>query len=172
MGLRTLVIPMSVVVFSCVACDHTRGPEPAVASSAKKEAAVVKASPNLAVSDDLAAECKLQLSSIEKAPKFDFDRAELSPEDKSVLDSVATCITTGPLKGRSLRLIGHTDKRGEAEYNLTLGDKRAHAAKSYLTHRGVADGRLGETSRGELDASGNDEHSFGVDRRVDILLEN
>lgn len=34
-------------------------------------------------------------------------------------------MTTGSLKGRSLRLVGRADPRGEVEYNFVLGESHA-----------------------------------------------
>ena len=44
---------------------------------------------------------------------------------------------------------GHTCNIGTAEYNLALGDRRAHAVLEYLTNRGVAADRLVTVSYGE-----------------------
>jgi len=103
--------------------------------------------------------------------KDEAEANDLAHQDRAVLDQVATCVTTGPLKGRSLDLVGHADPRGEAEFNLVLGDKRARSAWKYLADRGVDKGKLAETSRGELDASGTDETGWERDRRVDIVLK-
>ena len=174
MGLhRVTALCLGVLALSCAACSHSNR-EPAVATTTTGKMAssnVVGASPAIGVSSDLATQCKLELGSVDKAPKFDFDRAELSSDDRSVLNSVASCVTTGPLKGRSLRLVGHTDPRGEPEYNMTLGDHRAGVAKDYLAHLGVPANHLGETSRGELDATGRDDRGYNRDRRVDIMLQ-
>ena len=32
--------------------------------------------------------CKIQLSNVDRAPKFDFDDADLLPEDRDVLDAL------------------------------------------------------------------------------------
>ena len=85
-----------------------------------------------------------------------------------MLDQVARCVTTGPLKGRTLRLTGRADPRGEQEYNMTLGSSRADAVARYLRALGVTSNQLTETSRGKLDATGTDEASWQLDRRVDI----
>ena len=88
-----------------------------------------------------------------------------------MLAQIAKCFTTGPLAGRNVRLVGHTDPRGEPEYNMTLGAFRADATAHYLEQLGVTAARIHETSRGELDASGNDEAGWQRDRRVDVELE-
>jgi peptidoglycan-associated lipoprotein len=104
------------------------------------------------------------------APKFGFDSAQLTPGDRSELDQLATCMTTGPLKGQNVSLVGRADPRGEAEYNMNLGATRATAVQSYLARLGVAGSRLTTTSRGALDAEGHDETTWAVDRRVDLDL--
>jgi len=106
----------------------------------------------------------------ERAPHFDFDEADLGMADKQLLEKVALCVTSGPLAGRSLALVGRADPRGEVEYNLALGARRADNVVKYLESLGVPSKRLQETSRGELDATGFDESSWARDRRVDILL--
>jgi CheY-like chemotaxis protein len=78
----------------------------------------------LLVSEDLARACNLQFGNVERAPKFDFDKTELTSEDRSVLQQIATCVTTGPLRGRTLKLVGRADPRGEVEYNMGLGERR------------------------------------------------
>jgi len=114
--------------------------------------------------------CKLELGNTQAAPKFDFDTSELEQNDRDVLQQIATCVTTGPLKGQKLQLTGRADPRGTEEYNLGLGTRRASSVKTYLEHLGVSNGQLGETTRGSLDASGKDESGWSTDRRVDITL--
>jgi peptidoglycan-associated lipoprotein len=124
----------------------------------------------LALSDELLRACNVQLGNVDRAPKFDFDKSELSDADRNVLQQLATCVTTGPLKGRSLALVGRADARGETEYNMGLGEHRADAVKKYLQGLGVPAGQVQETSRGKLDATGTDEAGWQKDRRVDIGL--
>lgn len=129
------------------------------------------ASPNLAVSDDLAAKCGLKFNSVSSAPKFGFDDIQLEQQDRDVLQSVATCLTSGPLKGRTVTLVGRADPRGTDEYNLALGHKRAQSVGTYLTHLGVQQGQLAMTTRGATEANGTDESGWKNDRRVDLTLQ-
>jgi peptidoglycan-associated lipoprotein len=128
------------------------------------------ASKNIAVSSEIAERCGLKIGKVESSPKFDFDRSDLGSEDREILRQVAVCVTSGPLKGHALRLVGHTDPRGEQEYNLALGVHRADAAREVLVQQGVEKVKVAESSRGELDAKGHDEESWRLDRRVDIVL--
>jgi peptidoglycan-associated lipoprotein len=146
-------------------------PAPAPAAPAH-ETAPTPASPNLAVSDDLDKQCALHFDDQQQAPKFDYDQFQLLPEDRNVLDQVATCVTKGPLKGHKVHLIGRADPRGTEEYNLALGDRRARAVVDYLKHLGVDTSQVAISTRGALDASGTDEVSWRLDRRVDLELQN
>lgn len=122
------------------------------------------------VDEDIIKACNLKFENIEEAPKFDFDSDQLTPGEKNVLEAVAKCLTTGPLKGKDVNLIGRADPRGETEYNMTLGAKRARQVHQFLAALGVPDNKLHETSRGELDATGKDEAGWRLDRRVDVKL--
>ena len=44
---------------------------------------------------------------------------------------------------------GHADERGTREYNLALGERRAHAAKDYLMTYGISGGRISVISYGK-----------------------
>lgn len=147
-------------------------PAPAATNQVKPQpnlTADQQVSPNLALAGDIIAACGIKTTASAN-PKFDYDKDDLSPEDRAVLDQVATCLTTGALKGKGVSLIGRADPRGTEEYNLGLGSRRSESVSSYLVRLGVAKTQLGVTTRGALDATGTDEASWQQDRRVDIQL--
>jgi peptidoglycan-associated lipoprotein len=126
-------------------------------------------SPGLAIGSDILAACGIK--AVPSAnPKFDYDKDELTEEDRKVLDQIATCLTTGALKGKAVSLIGRADPRGTEEYNLGLGSRRSESVSQYLGRLGVQKPQLGQTTRGALDATGTDETGWQQDRRVDIQL--
>ncbi len=97
---------------------------------------------------------------------FDFDRADVRQgNDQSLLDRKAAIL--GANAGVRLRISGHADERGSDEYNLALGNRRAAAAKRYLTGKGVADGRMEVVSYGEERPAnpGHDESAWAENRR-------
>lgn len=147
-------------------------PEP-VAKVPEKPVEAVKAdlpvSPGLAVSSDIATACGIKAPQ-NPNPKFDYDKDELTTEDRAVLDQLATCLTTGALKGKSVALIGRADPRGTEEYNLGLGSRRAHSVSQYLGRLGVGETQMQVTTRGAIDATGTDEAGWRQDRRVDVQL--
>lgn len=101
---------------------------------------------------------------------FAFDSVAIQADAAFALDALARCFATGPLAGHGMVLTGHTDSRGEVEYNLGLGQRRAGSVGSYLESRGVARAKLAATSRGEFDATGTDEEGWARDRKVDVTL--
>ena len=143
---------------------------PAASAEAKAEPPAVAASPNLGASEDLALRCKLALGNVEEAPKFAYDGFDLLPSDRTLLEKIASCVTTGPLRGARLQLVGRADPRGTQEYNLALGDRRADAVGAFLQRLGVPSAQLSVKTRGDLDSGGADEASWQRDRRVDLLL--
>ncbi len=130
----------------------------------------VNVSPNLAVSSEIARACHLQAQ--RATPEFGYDSTSIVDEDKELLGMLAKCMAEGALRGKNVELTGRTDPRGEAEYNMSLGESRADSVRRYLHDLGVAAVRLRATSRGELDANGSDESTWAHDRRVDIDLVN
>jgi peptidoglycan-associated lipoprotein len=103
-------------------------------------------------------------------PMFAFDSAALAEQDRLVLAEVAKCFSEGPMRGQGMSLIGRADPRGEGEYNMALGETRADSVRRYLRDLGVSQERVSATSRGEIDATGQDDDGWAKDRRVDIEL--
>lgn len=160
-------------MFAATACATAKPAEPPRSPSTAPNAGMKSNLPHpaptsgtIAVSDDIRAACGIS----DKDAYFAFDSAALESKDISPLDAIARCFTVGPLKGRSMRLIGHADPRGTSEYNLVLGQGRADSVEGYLDQHGVSRSRVETTSRGSMDATGNDESGWTHDRRVDVTL--
>jgi peptidoglycan-associated lipoprotein len=157
-------------------CGADAKPEPKTASTehistTQPTSAAVpnkKSDQTINVSDEIRKACGIDDS--DRAPKFDFDSSQLSSNDRDILAQIAKCLSTGPLKGRSVELVGRTDPRGEAEYNMNLGASRAKSADDYMAGLGVAANQMSLTSKGALDATGHDEETWRHDRRVDVNL--
>jgi peptidoglycan-associated lipoprotein len=161
------------------ACSGDKPPEtpangpkaPAPAATPEQDQAVAKAvdenqGGGLSISPDI-----MKLCPGVKPPKFGYNSAEVKDEWRDALASIADCMKNGGLKGKGVLLTGHTDPRGDDDYNRQLGGRRAEAVKGALTSFGVETGRVDVTSRGEVDAKGTDESTWAQDRRVDIGLK-
>lgn len=123
-----------------------------------------------AIADPIDDACRLELGDALQAPKFASGESTVATSDDAVLRSIAACVTTGPLAGRTLLLVGRADARGTAEHNRALGLRRARSLRARLEVLGVSRAQMRETSRGALDAEGTSEAGWRIDRRVDILL--
>jgi outer membrane protein OmpA-like peptidoglycan-associated protein len=169
--LHAMKLVVALAAAALAACGNSK---PAVSPPAEAHASVDSSpkpvSSNVAVGADILAACKIDFSNTTQAPKFDFASSSLLPDDTHVLEQVSTCLTTGPLKGRRVELVGRADPRGTEQYNLALGEHRAHEVTDYLHEHGVARSRIRETSRGALDSTGRDEDGWRTDRRVDLVL--
>jgi len=96
---------------------------------------------------------------------FDFDKYIIRSDAQTLLNSHATWIKSNP--GITIIIEGNTDEWGTEEYNLSLGERRAMAAKTYLTNLGVSPDRLNTISYGEsrpIDPAHN-EAAWAMNRR-------
>ena len=107
---------------------------------------------------------------IEARIYFDLDRSDLSADARSTLDAKLGVLASSP--AMRIRITGHTDERGSDEYNIALGQRRAAAAKRYLTQRGIDAGRIEITSFGEEQpvCTTSDETCWSQNRRDEFLV--
>lgn len=169
-----LALATSFVIVACgsdppppaAAPDPVAPPPPAAPPVPPEKAGDVPTRSNINISEDIKKACGIT----DAEAFFAYDSANVRPQDKAVLTKLATCFSTGPLKGRQMRLVGHADPRGDEEYNMTLGNRRADNVKNAIVDAGLAAAQVATTSRGEMDATGTDEASWEKDRRVDVLL--
>jgi peptidoglycan-associated lipoprotein len=78
---------------------------------------------------------------------FGFDSTTLDEQARATLQRQGTWLQQYPSVSATIE--GHTDERGTREYNLALGERRANAAREYLTSRGISADRLNIVSYGE-----------------------
>lgn len=169
-----LALATSFVLVACgsdppppaVAPDPVAPPPAALPPAPPEKVGDVPSKSNINISEDIRKACGIT----DAEAFFAYDSANVRPQDKAVLTKLATCFTSGPLKGRQMRLVGHADPRGDEEYNMSLGNRRADNVKNAIVDAGLAAAQVATTSRGEMDATGTDEASWEKDRRVDVLL--
>jgi peptidoglycan-associated lipoprotein len=175
---RQLVGLVAVVLFASACADEKKPVVAPAASAAPAETKPTSGDANNPKPDDDATKGNLNISDeIRKAcgltdseAFFAFDSANVRPQDQKVLKKLADCFSTGALKGREMRLVGHADPRGSADYNLALGGKRADNVKTVIAGQGMSAKKIATSSRGAMDATGTDESSWAKDRRVDVTL--
>lgn len=179
--MRSLALIMvSLVCVSLAACGGEEKRPPAV-PQAEPEPAPVEATPEPPADDgkdptrsqlNIDPEIRKACGIADEDAYFAFDSANVREQDRKVLRKLAECFSTGPLAGRQMGLVGHADPRGESEYNMLLGERRATNVKDVIAAQGLASEKMSTSSRGEMDATGTDEGSWARDRRVDVVLAN
>jgi OOP family OmpA-OmpF porin len=103
---------------------------------------------------------------------FDFDKDVIKSESKPTLDEIATLLKSNPeLK---LRIVGHTDNKGTAEYNSDLSQRRAANVVAALTSEySIEPGRLSSEGAGmtqPVDTNDTDE-GRAKNRRVELVKQ-
>lgn len=100
---------------------------------------------------------------------FSSDSAELTPEAQRALTDQAAWLRQYPTFG--ILIEGHADERGTREYNIALGQRRAHAVKQYLAASGVNAAMIRAVSFGKERpvASCNDISCWSKNRRAQTL---
>jgi len=102
---------------------------------------------------------------------FDFDKSDIREMDKAKLQAIADFLKAYP--DAKIQIAGNCDERGTVEYNLALGERRAHAAQNYLTGLGVAEARLSSISYGKEKpkVQGHDDESWLINRNCQFSLQ-
>src|SRR5262245_57325575 len=106
-----------------------------------------------------------------RAVYFDLDSAVLRDDGRASLNANAQQIQSNPEWG-VITIEGHCDERGNEEYNLALGERRADAVKRYLSDLGVSTKRLDTRSYGEMEpvSLGHDEMAWRQNRRAQLEI--
>lgn len=100
---------------------------------------------------------------------FAFDKANLLPQSKGLLDQIAVTLKNNQLW--KLRIVGHTDSIGDDAYNLNLSKQRAHSVAKALEQRGIKASRLTTAGVGEGEPKASNETLEGraQNRRVQLI---
>ncbi|MBN1664979.1 MAG: OmpA family protein [Deltaproteobacteria bacterium] len=100
---------------------------------------------------------------------FDYDKYDLKPESRVILNKIFDFLKNNPKY--ILRVEGHCDERGTAEYNMALGQRRAEEAMKYLVKLGIDEARLTTLSYGKeipLDPEST-EAAWAKNRRAEFV---
>lgn len=101
---------------------------------------------------------------------FEFDSSNVRPSEQSKVQAVAAYLKSNP--NNRLRIEGHCDERGTAEYNRALGERRALSVREVIVALGVPAERLDTISYGEDMPAviGFDEAAYEKNRRAEFVL--
>ncbi len=78
---------------------------------------------------------------------FDYNKSDLRDDARAALSANAEWLKAHA--STQFLVEGHCDDRGTTEFNLALGDKRANAAREYLTSLGIDGSRIRTVSYGK-----------------------
>ncbi len=148
---------------------HAAGEMPATMTTPPRAPAAPEQGAPIVVEEQVQMRCDLPVEGAE-APQFDYNDTKLNEQGEEILNAVATCLEQGELQGEAIRIVGHADARGSEQYNMDLGMLRAVTVRKYLFERGVPPGSVVVVSEGERAASGEDDESRALDRRVEIEI--
>jgi len=103
-----------------------------------------------------------------KSIRFDFDKANIKPEYRDILNRIAGILLT--LKGYTIAVYGYTDDIGTQTYNLQLSQRRAEAVRDFLVQTGIPSTILSTKGFGKADprVPGDSEEARAANRRVEI----
>jgi outer membrane protein OmpA-like peptidoglycan-associated protein len=73
--------------------------------------------------------------------QFEFAKADLLPQSKTLLDDVVKILKEHP-EIEKIRVEGHTDNEASANYNQKLSERRAAAVVAYLKSQGIDGKRM------------------------------
>lgn len=102
---------------------------------------------------------------------FDFDRSAIQPSEQEKLAEVAAFMQENP--AAQLKIEGYCDERGTEGYNLSLGERRAIAAREFLIQKhGIDPARITTVSFGEERPAdpGNTEEAYALNRRAEFVV--
>lgn len=102
---------------------------------------------------------------------FGFDNSNIDDEGKATLHKQGEWLKSHD--GVNAIIEGHCDERGTQEYNLALGERRAHSAKKELMNNGVSCERIQTISYGKERPAdmGHDEHAHEMNRRAVTIVK-
>jgi peptidoglycan-associated lipoprotein len=101
---------------------------------------------------------------------YDYDKADVRADARDALSATAQFLRSYPQV--KVVIEGHCDERGSTEYNLALGDRRAAAAKQFLTSLGITADRMETVSYGKERpfCSASTEECWQQNRRAHIIM--
>ncbi len=101
---------------------------------------------------------------------FEFDKAALTVNAKTILDGVIEALNAVPALHFSVN--GHTDAKGDDGYNQSLSERRAASVMQYLQEHGVAAERMTSAGFGETQPVADNETEEGreLNRRVELKI--
>lgn len=99
---------------------------------------------------------------------FELDSSEIRSESYSVLDQNVAMLQSHP--NSNIEVVGHTDSTGSDAYNQNLSEARANSVMKYFVAKGVSQGRLTASGKGESSPVADNANKEGraQNRRIEL----
>ncbi len=116
-------------------------------------------------------EIKIDFEKIADKGLFDFNSDVISKNSYEGLDAVVEFMSNHP--GTTLKVEGHTDSIGNAEYNQNLSERRANSVKKYLVNKGIDGSRITTEGFGASKpiASNKTKEGRAQNRRTEMIFK-
>jgi len=110
------------------------------------------------------------LAQITIAIQFDFDSARIRPDSFRAVGLMADALYHPYLQGYRFLIVGHTDAKGNREYNLKLSQQRADAIRAALINPfGIPPARIEAVGLGEEQLLNRRNPEAAENRRVQLI---
>ncbi len=161
--MRFKVLAMFAAVLLLAACETASDQSANTAGAGGAGGAGTTSGPRPGTEEDLVA-------NVGDRVFFDFDKSDLKPEARKTIERWSAWLKQYP--NVTVTIEGHCDERGTREYNLALGERRANAAKNFLTSLGVDARRVSTISYGKERPAvvGSNEAAWSQNRRAVMVV--
>lgn len=107
---------------------------------------------------------------------FEFDSDKLTPDSKTELNKLFTLLSNNP--SIKVEIQGHTDSKGNDNYNKKLSQARAESVMKYLVKKGIKQNRVTAVGYGETrpiaknanDDGSDNEEGRALNRRIELKI--
>jgi outer membrane protein OmpA-like peptidoglycan-associated protein len=106
--------------------------------------------------------------SIDLSVEFEFDSSKLTQQAEQQLEELQKALVDERMQSFAFEVVGHTDGKGDEEYNERLSLARAAEVRDFLSSRGVDRSRLVIDGKGEYELLYPHLPNDGRNRRVEI----
>ncbi len=107
--------------------------------------------------------------SISMQINFDFGSDRISNGSRAMVDNLAAALAWPDLKDQGFQIVGNTDGKGSADFNMKLSQRRAAAVKAYLVKHGVSPSHLKASGKGMTELVNSADPAAAENRRVEII---
>ncbi|MDK9737303.1 OmpA family protein [Vibrio sp. D404a] len=159
-----------------VSYNFGTGATTASAAAAAATAAAVTQAPSEPVVEEVVMEEKTTVV-VTKEQKESFSQemfatnsTELSADGKAALGPLIAVLQAHPES--NVKVVGHTDSTGAAEYNMMISKKRAAAVAAYIEEQGIDASRITASGEGEENPVATNDTAEGraMNRRVEATI--